>query len=99
MVAEVSGRMLPASLLMRRLTVENAPVEAVVDFDPRLGEQHRRPRVNRRGHGIVCQWRSLAISLACNADVPIGMGRPTSVTVTHDRPVTLVMAVAHRNHP
>ncbi|HEU4542295.1 MAG TPA: glycoside hydrolase family 15 protein [Jiangellaceae bacterium] len=96
MVAEVAGRMLPATLLVRRLTVENAPVEAMVDFDPRLGEQHRRPRVSRQRHVLVCQWGSLAISLACDVDMPIEPGRPTPVTVTHDRPVTLVMAVAHR---
>lgn len=96
MVAEVAGRMLPSTLLVRRLTVESAPVEAVVDFDPRLGEQHRRPRVSRSGHGVVCQWGSLAISLACDADMPIEVGQPISVTVTSDRPVTLVMAVAHR---
>jgi len=96
MVAEVAGRMLPASLLVRRLTVEDAPVKAVLHFDPRLGERHRAPRVSRRGHGLVCQWGSLAISLACDADVRIEPGRSTSVTVTPDHPVTLVMAVAFR---
>jgi len=96
MVAEVAGRTLPSTLLVRRLTVEGAPVEAVVDFDPRLGEQHRRPRVSRRSHGLVCEWGSLAISLDSDADVPIEVGEPTSVTVTPDRPVTLVMAMAYR---
>ncbi len=96
MVAEVAGRALPASLLVRRLTVAGAPADAVVGFDPKLGEQHRRPRVSRRAHGLVCQWGSLAISLACDAAVPLGVGRPTTVTVTPDRPITLVIAVAYR---
>ena len=48
MVAEVSGRLLPATLLVRRLSVEGGPCDAVVEFDPRLGEVHRRPRVTRR---------------------------------------------------
>lgn len=96
MVAEVAGRTLPATLLVRRLTAEAAPVEAIIDFDPRLGERHRRPSVSRRAHGLVCQWGALAISLACDADVPVEAGRPVPVTVTSDRPVTLVMAVAHR---
>ena len=96
MIAEVTGRMLPATLLVRRLTAVNAPVNAVVNFDPRLGEDHRRPKISRRGHVLVCQWGSLAISLACDADVAIGAGRSTSITVTPGRPVTLVMAVAHR---
>ncbi len=96
MVAEVAGRTLPATLLVRRLTAEDAPVEAVVEFDPRLGEQHRKPRVSRRPQGLVCEWGSLAISLACDADVGLEVGGTTSVTVSPDRPVTLVMAVADR---
>ena len=37
MVAEVGGRLLPATMLVRRLTAPDGPVEAVIDFDPRLG--------------------------------------------------------------
>ena len=44
MVAEVGGRLLPATLLVRRLSAERRPVDAVVEFDPRLGARHRRPR-------------------------------------------------------
>ena len=54
MVAEVAGRLLPATLLVRRLSAEGAAVEAEVEFDPRLGEHHRRPRVRRRGRDLVC---------------------------------------------
>ena len=34
MVAEVSGQLLPATLLVRRLSVEGGPVDAVVDVRP-----------------------------------------------------------------
>jgi GH15 family glucan-1,4-alpha-glucosidase len=96
MVAEVSGRLLPATLLVRRLTAEGGAVDAVVEFDPRLGESHRRPRVQRRGADLVCGWGSLALSLRCDPGVTITPGRVTSVTVTPAAPVTLVLAVAHR---
>jgi GH15 family glucan-1,4-alpha-glucosidase len=96
MVAEVSGSLLPATLLVRRLTAEGGTVDAVVEFDPRLGERHRKPRVQHRGRDLVCGWGSLALSLRCNADVTIRPGRTTSVTVKPDEPVTLVLAVAHR---
>jgi GH15 family glucan-1,4-alpha-glucosidase len=96
MVAEVSGTLLPATLLVRRLTVEGGPVDAVVEFDPRLGDRHRRPRVQRRGSDLVCGWGSFALSLRCDPDVTITPGRATSVTVTPDAPVTLVLGVAHR---
>jgi GH15 family glucan-1,4-alpha-glucosidase len=96
MVAEVAGRLLPATLLVRRLAVEGGPVEAVVEFDPRLGEHHRRPRVSRRGPDLVCEWGSLALSLVCDPELAIEPGQPTSITVTPERPVTLVLAVALR---
>ena len=96
MVAEVAGRLLPAMLLVRRLSVEGGPVDAVVEFNPRLGEHHRSPRVSRRGQDRVCEWGSLALSLVCDPELAIEPGRPTSITVTPERPVTLVLAVAQR---
>jgi GH15 family glucan-1,4-alpha-glucosidase len=96
MVAEVTGRLLPATLLVRRLSAEGGAVDAVVEFDPRLGEHHRPPRVRRDRRAVVCQWGSLAVSLGCTPELTVEPGRPTSVTVTPDRPVTLVLAVAHR---
>lgn len=96
MVAEVSGRLLPATLLVRRLTAEGSACEAMVEFDPRLGEPHRRPRVRRRGEVLVCEWGSLVMSLTCDAERAIDLGRPTSVTVAPGRPLTFVVALADR---
>jgi GH15 family glucan-1,4-alpha-glucosidase len=96
MVAEVAGRLLPATLLVRRLVAEGGPVEVEVAFDPRLGEHHRPPRTRRRGWNLVCTWGALAVSLGCTPEVDIQVGRPTLVTVAPDRPLTLVLAVAHR---
>ncbi len=96
MVAEVTGGLLPATLLVRRLSAEGGAVDAVVEFDPRLGERHRPPRVRRGRRAVVCQWGSLAVSLGCTPELTVEPGRPTSITVTPDRPVTLVLAVAHR---
>ena len=96
MVAEVAGRPLPATLLVRRLSVEGAPAEAIAEFDPRLGEHHSKPRVRRRGHDLVCEWGSLVMSLSCDADAVVEVRRPTSLTITPGRPVTFVVTVAHR---
>jgi GH15 family glucan-1,4-alpha-glucosidase len=95
MIAEVAGRLLPATLLVRRLSAEAGPVDAVVEFDPRLGAQHRRPRVRHDRRAVVCQWGSLAVSLACAPELTVEPGRTTSVTVVPGRPITLVLAVAH----
>jgi GH15 family glucan-1,4-alpha-glucosidase len=94
MVAEVSGQLLPATVMVRRLSAEGAPMAAVIEFDPRLGEHHRRPRV-RRGPALVCEWGSLALSLGCHPQLDLEPGRPASITVAPGRPVTLVLAVAN----
>ena len=68
----------------------------MVEFDPRLGEQHCRARVSHRGPDLVCEWGSLALSLVCGPELAIEPVRPASITVTQDCPVTLVLAVAQR---
>jgi GH15 family glucan-1,4-alpha-glucosidase len=95
MVAEVAGQLLPATLLVRRLSVAGGAVDVVVEFDPRLGEGHRRPRISRR-EDLVCTWGSMAMSLGSDPRLGIEPGRPISTTVTPDQPITLVLAMAHR---
>ncbi|RZT28578.1 GH15 family glucan-1,4-alpha-glucosidase [Kribbella sp. VKM Ac-2569] len=96
MVAEVAGRLLPATVLVRRLSAEGGAVEALVEFDPRRGEEHTQPRNRRRGQDLVCEWGALAMSLSCDAGPAIEPGMPTPFTVTPDRPVTFVLTIAHR---
>src|SRR5215211_2092770 len=95
MVAEVAGHLLPATLLVRRLSAEGGAVDVTVEFDPRLGVGHLRPRISRR-EDLVCTWGSLAVSLGSDPRMGIEPGRPISTTVTPDQPITLVLAVAHR---
>jgi GH15 family glucan-1,4-alpha-glucosidase len=97
MVSEVAGRLLPTTLLVRRLTAEGSPIKTMVEFDPRLGERHLAPRVRRRHEGeLRCEWGSLALSLVCDPAVRVEPGRPSLITVTPGRPLTLVLSVAHR---
>jgi GH15 family glucan-1,4-alpha-glucosidase len=71
-------------------------VDIEIAFDPRLGEHHRRPRIRRQGRDLVCSWGALAVSLGSTPGVDIDVARPRRLTVTPDRPLTLVLAVAHR---
>jgi GH15 family glucan-1,4-alpha-glucosidase len=96
MVAEVTGRLLPSTVLVRRLSSEDGECRAVVELDPRLGEQHRAPNVRRRGGTLVCDWGALAVSVDVDQDLELQVGRPLEVTVTPDRPLTVVLAVADR---
>jgi len=98
MVAEVRGHLLPSTMLVRRLTATGGPVEAIMTFDPHLGEQHRSPRIQHRDHDrvLVCSWPSTAIALMTTHVEHIHPGVAQSVVVTPDRPFTCVLTVADR---
>jgi GH15 family glucan-1,4-alpha-glucosidase len=96
MVAEVSSKLLPTTLLVRRLSATGGPVQAVVEFDPRLGERHQPPRAEQRDDVLVCSWSSVALAVRAFPPVPVVPGRQTTVTITPDRPVTIALSVADR---
>jgi GH15 family glucan-1,4-alpha-glucosidase len=96
MIAEVTSALLPSTLLVRRLTAEGGPVEAVIDFDPRLGEKRRSPRVQQRGGILVCSWGATALALVCSPAVRVEPGKPTAVTINPGQPLTVVLGVAVR---
>src|SRR5918993_895675 len=89
MIADVRGRLLPSSLLVRRLTATGGPVDAVIEFDPRLGEHRTSPRVEHRGDVVVCSWSTTALALRASPPLRLEAGRPVTVRVTPGRPVTL----------
>jgi GH15 family glucan-1,4-alpha-glucosidase len=95
MVAELAGRLLPATLLVRRVAASDGPFDVTIDFDPRAGETRRAPRAEHRRTGLVCSWGSLAVALDTNRSLTITPGQPMTVTVEPGRPLILVLAVAH----
>jgi GH15 family glucan-1,4-alpha-glucosidase len=97
MVSDVAGRLLPSTLLVRHLRAEGAPVPVVLEFDPRLGHDRRRPDVERRApERLVCVWGSTAVSLTSSVPVALAAGEPAHLVVEPEHPVTVVMSVAHR---
>src|SRR4029453_4243143 len=76
MIADVTGRLLPSSLLVRRLTAAGGSVDAVIEFDPRLGEHHTSPRVEHRGDVVVCSWSTTALGLRASPPLHLDAGRP-----------------------
>jgi GH15 family glucan-1,4-alpha-glucosidase len=94
MLAEPGRRLLPATVVVRRLTADGGPVDASVEFDPRLAR--RPPRAARRGDALICSWGSLVLALGSTPALPVEPGRPLIIRVEPGRPVTLVLAAAHR---
>jgi GH15 family glucan-1,4-alpha-glucosidase len=96
LIAEVTGALLPSTLLVRRLTAEGGSIEAVINFDPRLGEQRRPPIARHRGDLLVCNWAATAIAVHCSPPVRLVPGQPLTVTIRPGEPLTVVLAVAER---
>lgn len=96
MVAEPGQRLLPATILVRRLTADGGPVDASVEFDPRLAMTRRPLRAARRGNALICSWGPLALALHSTLALPVEPGRPLTIRIEPGRPVTMVLAVAHR---
>jgi GH15 family glucan-1,4-alpha-glucosidase len=95
MVAELAGRLLPPTLLVRRLSARGRPVEVGIEFDPRFGEERSRPRAVRRGNSLVCLHDALAVALHTAPSTGIEAGRPTTVIVEPDQPLTFALSIAH----
>ena len=94
MVADVAGRLLPQTLVVRRLTAKGGPVEAVVEFDPRLGEDHRPPRRRTSGHSLVCTWPTVAVAVRCSRPLRMEAGESTIVTIEPGSPFTMSLSIA-----
>lgn len=96
MVAEVTGQLLPATIVVRRLSAEDGPVEVALEYDPRLGDRHRRPRPEQRGSLLVCSWPALAVALDLTPPTHVEPGVPQVLTISPGEPVTCVLTVADR---
>lgn len=96
MVAEVGGRLLPPTILVRRLSAADAPVTAVIEFDPRLGDRHRLPRGQHREDLLVCSWPSVSIALRSVASTRIDPGLTQTLTINPGEPFTCVLTLADR---
>lgn len=96
MVAEVSGRLLPPTILVRRLSAADGPVTAVIEFDPRLGDLHQLPKSQQRGDLLVCTWSATSIALRTNPPTRIQPGLTHTRTITPGHPLTCILTVADR---
>jgi GH15 family glucan-1,4-alpha-glucosidase len=96
MVAEVAGRLLPTTCLVRRLEASGGAVDCSVRFDPRFGDDRRHPNVRATRTALVCTRNGIALSLTVDADLDVQPGRETRFRLEPGRPVTVVLTAAHR---
>ncbi|HEX6222169.1 MAG TPA: trehalase-like domain-containing protein, partial [Acidimicrobiia bacterium] len=97
MVGEVSERMLPDSMLVRRITSQGRAIRTRVEINPRFGYKQRSARRVRRQDGsLVIDHGDIALAVSSDAAVELTPDRPAVLEVTPDRPVTVVMSAAYR---
>ena len=96
MVVDVSGRLLPQTILVRRIECGRGSLRVRVDFDPMLGLPGHAPRATRRTGALVCEWGSLAIGLQTSPDLALEAGTETAVVIPAGEALTLVMTLADR---
>jgi GH15 family glucan-1,4-alpha-glucosidase len=97
MLAELGEALLPQNLLVRQVAVRGtAPVRVRLLLDPRLGEEHRPPRVERRGDRVVMGWRGVVASVEASPRLALVVGKPVEVVVEPGHP--LVVAVSFASH-
>ena len=97
MVAEVSGRLLPATLVVRRLVSSGRAVRMTARISPRFGyDRSPARRVSRRSGALVFEHHGLALALGSDADASFAPEEERTFEVHPDRPVTIVLTASHR---
>jgi GH15 family glucan-1,4-alpha-glucosidase len=97
MIGEVSGRLLPATVLVRRLSSRGRSVRVSVRISPRFGYGRAHPsRVTRRSGALVIEHRGLAVAVQTDASTWLAVDEDVAFEVAPERPVTIVLGVADR---
>jgi GH15 family glucan-1,4-alpha-glucosidase len=96
MVLDISRRLLPQALVVRRLEAVEGEVRAEVLFDPRRDLAEPPTRVAGRAGALIVEWGSTALLLCTDPGLELAPGRTAEVTVRPGRPATFSLAVADR---
>lgn len=96
MVADVSGRLLPQTILVRRVRCTGGTASIRVRFDPRQGLPGKPPRTHMCAGALVSEWGSLAVTLQNSSDLALEAGRELSVSLDRGEELVFVMTVADR---
>ena len=97
MIAEVSNRLLPATILVRRMTSRGRPVRVALRLSPRFGDDRAAPsRVRLRSGGLIIEHGDLALAVCTDAPVQLAVDDSVSFEIQPARPLTIAISTAHR---
>jgi GH15 family glucan-1,4-alpha-glucosidase len=96
LIAEVEGRFLPGTVLVRRLSARARPVRALLHLAPRFGYERRTAdRISYRADALVCERGDLAIAVTSDGPT-VEADRRVEFEVRPSAPVTIVVTAARR---
>jgi GH15 family glucan-1,4-alpha-glucosidase len=97
LVAEVEGRFLPGTVLVRQLTARGRAVRAQLHLAPRFGYD-RLPsrRISRRAGALVCEGADLAIAITSDGPI-VAADRTVDFEVRPREPVTIALTAVRRS--
>ena len=97
LVADVEGRFLPVTMLVRQLTARGRSIGVQLHLVPRFGHR-RRPsrRVSRRAGALVCEGADLAIAITSDGPA-IEADRRVDFEVRPGEPVTIALTASRRS--
>jgi GH15 family glucan-1,4-alpha-glucosidase len=96
MVVDVSGKLLPQLILVRRIACTQGTVRLHVNFDPKLGLPGTRPRAARRAGHLVCEWGSIAIGLQSAPELDLEPGKDASIDLLAGSSISFAMTLSNR---
>jgi hypothetical protein len=97
MAIEVTGHLLPQTVLVRKLACDRGALATRVRFDPKRGLPGRPPRAGQRAGTLVCEWGFLAVGLQSFPHIQLEPGEEISVRVPAGVRPHLVMTIADRS--
>lgn len=97
LIAEVEGRFLPSTVLVRRLAARGRTVRAELCLAPRFGYgRHPAQLIATRAGALVCERDDLAIAVTSNGP-ELAADELVKFDVRPDAPVTIVLTAARRS--
>ena len=96
MVLKVTGRLLPQTVLVRRLESKGGTAPIGVVYSPQASFNGGELRSQRRSHALVSIRGTLALALQSAPDLPVVPGERLALGLEPGRPVTFVLSMSDR---
>jgi len=96
MVSSVIGRLLPSTLLVRRVEAEGGPTQVRVRFAPRRGWRGDRPRLQTADGRVIARLGGLAVALISDPPIRLESQESVEIEVSPSEPLTIAVTAAWR---